>query len=254
MHRLILFILAIHSLSPSQVVTAQESTASSLAGSLRALLLPQIPNPLYEKRDNWNHTIEVAGHIHWEGQGLDSKPKVVKTPKNHGLWKHVTIRSPNVAQSLLVNVQNVQQLELGRSTFDVILVLPAEVEYEQQNWERGVKLYSGSVRARLRVSLTLTCELTTKIEPTSRLLPEMVLRLRVLHATTAYDQLVVEHLPGIGGQAAQILGNVIVENMKKWHPSVEYNLLERLNAAIVKAGDSKDIRVGLAGLQRAAKK
>lgn len=153
-----------------------------------------------------------------------------------------------------MNVQNVRQVEPGRSTFDVILVLPAEVEYEQQNWERGVKLYSGSVRSRLRVSLTLTCELTTKIEPSKQLLPDMILRLRVLHATTAYDQLVIEHLPGIGGQAAKILGNAIVENMKKWHPSVEYNLLERLNAAIVKAGDSKDIRVGLAGLQRAGKK
>ncbi len=176
MHRLILLILAIQSLAPSQAITAQESTASSLAASLRALLLPQIPNPLYEKRENWNHTIEVAGHIHWEGQGLDAKPKIVKTPKNHGIWKHVAIRSPNVAQSLLLNVQNVQQLEPGRSTFDVILALPAEVEYEQQNWDRGVKLYSGSVRARLRISLTLTCELTTRLEPSKQLLPDMILR------------------------------------------------------------------------------
>ena len=110
------------------------------------------------------------------------------------------------------------------------------------------------MRARLRVSLNLTCELTTRFEPSARILPDIILRLRVLKATTAYDQLVVEHLPGFGGQPAKILGEVVVDNMKKWHPSIERNLLERLNAAIVKAGDSKDIRIGLSGLQRADKK
>ncbi len=224
-----------------------------LAASLRAFLLPHIPTPLYEKRENWNHTIE-GSRVHWEGKGLDLKPRTVKTYKKHGIWKHVVIASPNVDQSLKLVVQNVQLPEPGRTTFDVVLVLPANVEYEQQHWERGVRLFSGSVRARMRVSLNLTCELTSRLEPGSKFLPEVVLRLRVIHATTAYDQLVIEHLPGVGGDAAKILGEVIVENMKKWHPSVERNLLERLNAAIVKAGDSKEIRVGLTGLQRSTKK
>jgi hypothetical protein len=254
MRRLILVVVASVSLSPTAALYAQDPTGPDLAGSLRAFLLPQIPNPLYEKRDNWNHTIEVVSRIGWQGQGLDSKPKIVKSPKNHGIWKHVTISSPNAVQALQVSIANVQQVEPGRTTFDVTLVLPADVEYEQQDWERGIKLFSGRVRARLRVSLNLTCELTTRLEPTKRLLPDVVLRLRVLRSTTAYDQLVVEHLPGIGGQAAKILGDVIIESMKKWHPGLERNLLDRLNAAIVKAGDSKDIRVGLAGLQRATKK
>jgi hypothetical protein len=61
---------------------------------------------------------------------------------------------------------------------------------------------------------------------------------------------VVEHLPGIGGQTAKLLGEVVIESMKKWHPAIERRLIEKLDAAIVKAGDSKDIRVGLSGLQR----
>jgi hypothetical protein len=227
--------------------------APGLAESLRAFLLPHIPAPLYEKRENWNHTVE-ATRLHWEGKGLDLKARTVKTYKKHGIWKHVLISSPNLVQSLKLVVQNLQMPEPGRTTFDVVLALPANVEYEQQHWERGVRLFSGSVRARMRVALTLTCELTTRLESGSKLLPEVVLRLRVVRATTAYDQLVIEHLPGVGGDAAKILGEVIVENMKKWHPSVESNLLERLNAAIVKAGDSNEIRVGLTGLQRSTKK
>jgi hypothetical protein len=238
----------------NHAVSAQEPAGQDLAASLRAFLLPHIPDPLYEKRDNWNHTIEATSRIGWQGQGLETKPKIVKSQKNHGVWKHVLIVSPNVLQSLHVSIQNVQQLEPGRTTFDVVLLLPADVEYEQQNWERGIKLFSGKVKARLRVSLNLTCELTTRLEPGKLIVPDMIWRLRVLRATTAYDRLVVEHLPGFGGQTAKILGEIILDNMKKWHPSVERNLLDRLNAAIVKAGDSKDIRIGLAGLQRATKK
>jgi hypothetical protein len=232
---------------------AWAQAAPGLAESLRAFLLPHIPAPLYEKRENWNHTIE-ATRLHWEGKGLDLKARTVKTYKKHGIWKHVLISSPNLVQSLKLVVQNIQLPEPGRATFDVVLALPANVEYEQQHWERGVRLFSGSVRARMRVALTLTCELTTRLESGSKLLPEVVLRLRVVRATTGYDQLVIEHLPGVGGEAAKILGEVIVENMKKWHPSVESSLLERLNAAIVKAGDSKEVRVGLTGLQRTTKK
>jgi hypothetical protein len=255
MRQLLLVVLASLSLVFTQTATAQQvPTEAALAASLRAFLLPAIPNPLYEKRENWNHTIEAASRIGWQGQGLETKPKIVKSEKNHGVWKHVTVSAPSAAQSLLVSVQNVQQVEPGRTTFSVILALPANVEYEQQNWERGLKVFSGKVKARLRVSLNLTCELTTKIVPGRQFLPEMILRLRVLRSNTAYDQLVVEHLPGIGGKAAKILGEVVIESMKKWHPGIERNLLEKLNAAIVKAGDSKDVRVGLNGVQRNAKK
>jgi hypothetical protein len=233
--------------------SARAQAAPGLAESLRAFLLPHIPAPLYEKRENWNHTIE-ATRLHWEGKGLDLKARTVKTYKKHGIWKHVLISSPNLVQSLKLVIQNIQLPEPGRTTFDVVLALPANVEYEQQHWERGVRLFSGSVRARMRVALNLTCELTTRLESGSKLLPEVVLRLRVVRDTTAYDQLVIEHLPGVGGDAAKILGEVIVENMKKWHPSVESSLLERLNAAIVKAGDSQEVRVGLTGLQRSTKK
>jgi hypothetical protein len=246
-------LLVVGLISLVYVERLQAQSPPALADSLRAYLIPHIPTPLYEKRENWNQTVE-AKRVHWEGKGLNIKPRTVKTYKKHGKWKHVLISSPNLAQSLKLVIQNVMQPEPGRTTFDVVLALPADVEYEQQNWERGLRLWSGSIRARMRVALNLNCELTTRLEPGSKLLPEMVLRVRVLHATTAYDQLVIEHLPGFGGDAAEILGKAVVENMKKWHPSVERNLLERLNAAIVKAGDSKEIRVGLTGLKRPTKK
>ena len=255
MRRLLTVVLASLYLANIPAATAQQApTEAVLAASLRAFLLPEIPTPLYEKRENWDHKIETTSRIGWQGQGLDTKPKIVKSEKNHGVWKHVTVTAPNAAQSLLVSVQNVQQVEPGRTTFEVILALPANVEYEQQNWERGLKVFSGKVKARLRVSLNLTCEFTTKIVPGKQLLPDMILRLRVLRSNTAYDHLVVEHLPGIGGKTAKILGEVVIESMKKWHPGIERHLLEKLDAAIVKAGDSKDVRVGLSGLQRTAKK
>src|SRR5947209_4119066 len=99
MSRLMLVAAAIASLTGNPAVIAQEPTAQNLAASLRAFLLPHVPNPLYEKRDNWNHTIEATSRIGWQGQGLETKPKNVKSQKNHGIWKHVLISSPNVVSS-----------------------------------------------------------------------------------------------------------------------------------------------------------
>src|SRR6266849_1982561 len=127
MRRFIRVIVAIVSLAATQAVHAQDPAGPNLAVSLRSFLLPHIPNPLYEKRDNWNHTIETASRIGWQGQVLETKPKIVKSQKNHGVWKHVTISSPNVAQSLQVRIENVQQVDPGRTSFDVVLVLPADV-------------------------------------------------------------------------------------------------------------------------------
>jgi hypothetical protein len=233
--------------APAQTTPAAEATLSVM---LRSYLLPFIPNPLYEKRENWGKTVEGVSRIRWEGQGLEVHPKAVKTQKKQGVWKHVKIASPNIAQALLLSVHNVQQPESGRTTFDLTIVLPAELEYEQQNWEKDIKLFSGSARARLRFSLNLSCELTTSLVPSKTWVPDLVIRVRVLRSTSAYDQLVVEHVPGLGGDAARILGDIIVKSMKQWHPSLERRLLEKLDAAIVKAGDSKEIHVGLAGISR----
>jgi hypothetical protein len=70
----------------------------------------------------------------------------------------------------------------------------------------------------------------------------------VLQSEAGYDNFAVEHVPGMGGEMAKVLGDAFHAGMKQWHPSREGNLIARANEAIVKAGDTREIRVGLAAL------
>jgi hypothetical protein len=99
----------------------------------------------------------------------------------------------------------------------------------------------------MRVRLTLRCEATGRLE-TKDFLPEAVVRLRVVGSELGYDNFVVEHIAGLGGEAAKLLGEAAHSSLQQWRPSLERNLLARANAAIVKAGDTKEVRVGLASL------
>jgi hypothetical protein len=126
--------------------------------------------------------------------------------------------------------------------------LNVRVYHEQQVWTAGVRLYSGSAQARLRAGLVLNCELTTRTENGTKLLPDLVCRLRVVQAKVYYDNLVVEHIAGVGGDAARLLGQAVQRNVGHLQPSLERRLLERAEAAILKAGDTKEVRIGLGRL------
>jgi hypothetical protein len=163
--------------------------------------------------------------------------------KNDGKWRHIRVNALAPAETLILDIRDVQSPEAGRFTFTVFLALDVRVEYEQQNWESGIRLYSGSSRARFRARATLHCEATYRLEPGKRFVPDAVFRLRVVKADVRYDNFVMEHVAGVGGEAAQILGDAVRGGLHKWHPGLERGLLARANAAIEKAADTREVRV-----------
>jgi hypothetical protein len=165
--------------------------------------------------------------------------------RKHGTWRKVRITAnPN---TIIVDLRDIKQ-EAGRTTFSVLIAFKAHVEYVRQKWASGVRLLDQSVRARLQVKVPLQCEFTSRIEMTDKLIPDMVIRLRVLSCNLQYDHLVCEHFAGFGGTTAKVVGDLIMTSLQKWHPSMERNLLAKANAAIVKAADTKEVRIELGKL------
>jgi hypothetical protein len=121
----------------------------------------------------------------------------------------------------------------------------ANVLLERQTWKLGVRLYSGSTRARVRFRLTLNCESETRLEKNRSWMPDAVFRLRVLKSDFRYDNLVVEHTAGVSGEAARLLGDVMISTVHQVRPGLERKLIEKANAAIVKAGDTKEVHLSL---------
>jgi hypothetical protein len=60
-----------------------------------------------------------------------------------------------------------------------------------------------------------------------------------------YDHFVTEHIAGLGGDAAKLLGDALQKILR---PALEKKLLPKASAAIVKAADTKELRVSLGSL------
>ncbi|HKA54002.1 MAG TPA: hypothetical protein VKJ47_10110 [Candidatus Binatia bacterium] len=220
----------------------------ALAGTLRRLLVKHAPQTLCEASPGWGETTRVANGVKWSGKHLPIHPHLMYSEKNDGQWRKFRVTPEDLADTLVFDLRNVRNAEPGRMTFDAFLSFDARVYYEKQDWDAGIRLYSGSARVRLRVKLLLRCEVTTRLEKYGTIVPDAVFRLRVTQAELGYDNFVVEHIAGVGGEAAKLLGDAAKGAIHEWRPSLERDLLARADAAIVKAGDTKEVRLGLGAL------
>jgi hypothetical protein len=208
----------------------------SLVGSLRGYLLHALPNPLYETDPSKSH-----------------KARKTRSARKQGIWRTVRIMAVNPSDNLIVDLRNVTSPEAGKLAFGVFLALDVRIDYHRQLWDAGIKLYDGSVRARARLKVTLDCEAITRLETNGLLLPDVVFRLRVTRANVQLENVVVEHIAGVGGNAAKLIGDSLRSSLHRLHPSLERDLLARAGAAIVKAGDTKEVRIGLTQLLKKRK-
>jgi hypothetical protein len=221
------------------------STTAVVADNLRAVLVEAMPDPLVEEHSHWGGQRLVVHGLGWHGKGLHLRPEITKTLRNDGRWWRVKASAVRPADTLIVVLRDVNTAAPGLTTFTAFVALDARVEYDQQNWERGLRLYSGSAEARMRLNLTLHCEATTRLEPNGTLLPDAVFRLRVTEANLGYDHFEVDHVAGVGGDLAKIIGEAAKAGVEQWRPSLERNLIQKADAAIVKAGDTKEVRVSV---------
>jgi hypothetical protein len=208
---------------------------AGLASNLRTFLLTAMPDPLFEDQRKW---------------GKQKKGPLGKM-RNDGRWWKVRVTGRNLRDTLFLDLRDVRKVAPGKKTFTVYLMFDATILLERQTWKLGARLYSGSTRARVRLKLSIDCEVETRFEKSkTALLPEAVFRLRVTDSRFSYDNLVVEHTAGVSGEAAKVLGDAVIGGMKRWKPSLERNLIAKANAAILKAGDTKEVKVGLSSLFR----
>jgi hypothetical protein len=235
-------------IDPAAALSAlSDNSLDALSGGLRGLLIRALPSPLYTDESHWGQQKEVQVGVTWKGKGLDVHAEPRTKLKNHGKWWRVRVTAPGLADTLVFDLRDVQTPEPGRMLFTAFVSFDTDVDYDREVWDEGVRLYSAGVRARMRVKLTLHCEATSRMEKKGAL-PEMVFRLRVVKADCAFDNFVVEHIAGVGGELAKVVGDAARGGMKQWHPSFERHLLEKADAAIVKAADTKEVRVGLSKL------
>jgi hypothetical protein len=215
----------------------------ALAAALKPLVTAALPPVLYEKTSNWGHQELAPDGLRWRGL----RPEAVRTPKNDGRWRKLRITTKDLPRTLEFKICDFKAVNDEKQLFKVNVAFQSGVEYEHQHWDLGLRLWSGSIRAHAQVKVALDCESLVRIEQKG-LLPDITFRLRVVEAHVSYDNLVVDHIAGVGGSAAKLIGEGMHTTLKRWKPSLERDLLAKANAAIVKAGDTREVRLGLSGL------
>lgn len=222
-------------LAPAARAQPPADQAQALSALFRDLLLTHLPEPLVETKRNWGQQKPAPGKVirRLEGQML-----------NDGHWQAVRVQALDPAKTLALAIGELVHPGPGKSTFNAYLGLDVRLTVENQFWKRGVRLYSGETRARCRAALKLACEVTDKLETKpGSLLPDVVFRVRVASADLNYADLVCEHTAGLDGDAAAKLGAVMHDLIKQAKPNLERDLLAKANAAVVKAADTKEVRV-----------
>src|SRR6266404_197450 len=200
-------------------------TPKEFADILRGMLLNNLPSPLVESTPGWGRQIgSLVGH----------------KMRNQGAWRKVRVSAMNPAQTLTVDVRNLQKAEAGRTTFDLLVGFDAQIDFEQQIWERGLRLYSGKSQARAKVVVALQCEVTTRTEAAKGPIPDIIFHLKVTNANLSYSGLDFVHIGVIGGDGADVIGHALLDTVKALKPSLEKELLAKADAALVKAGNNKE--------------
>lgn len=227
------------------------SDAERLSDQFRSLLLANLPDPLVVSNRGWGNQKEVTIGLKWERRGaIRFRPELMRDVKNDGHWQKVTVTAIEPSQSLTVTVGNVRH-STGRTLFDTHLGLDVRAVYEQQVWAMGKRMYSGETRARCHADLKLEVELTTQaVAKPNSLIPDLAFRVRVTAADLSYRDLTCERTLGVGGEAAKLMGKAVYEVLKKVKPDFEKSLTEKANAAVVKAADTKEVKVELDRLLR----
>ena len=218
---------------------------TGLAAALRPVILQALPKPLYEKSENWGNTAMAVNQIKLRRL----RPQFIKTPKNEGTWRKTTVTARSPETSLEFNLSDLKPEGADRLTFKAFLALEVHVEHEEEIWEKGLRLFRDDTEARVRIKAHLDLETTMRLEKNPQsFIPDTVFRLRVIKADVSYDNLVFEHLAGLGGTGARWTGEALRGLLKQWKPSIERELLAKANAAILKAADTRDVRISLGNL------
>lgn len=235
---------------PKPSLKTDPAEAEALATVLRELLKKNLPDPVSKSNHNWGHQKAVMVTVHHR-DGLKVWTEQVQEMRNDGTWRRTDIRIPD-KDKIALAVTELTHPEEGKILVTVGLVAErVELHFEQQIWKSGLRIYAGETRGHCKGALTLKAEITTKTEfKQGSFFPEITLKLQVTSANLFYEKLVVDHTAGLNGEAARAVGDMTIQIIKAIKPHLEKDLLEKADAAIVKAARTKELTVTLDKLMK----
>jgi hypothetical protein len=237
--------------APKMLDQPKPEEVAAITKLMRKMALQKMPDPLVKANDGWGKQKEYAmGRVMLRNVNR-LPPEAPRVVVNDGLWRRFTVSARDPEKTLAIGIT-----ELVRPTPDKMLVMinvamDINFRMEQQLWKRGHMLYSGETRGHCKsaVQLKATVVHKTEFKPGS-FVPDVALKITTTDAKLFYDKLVIDHTAGIDGPDAQALADAVIDLVKSVMPNLERDLIEKGNAAIVKAAGTREVRLELDKLMK----
>ena len=237
--------------APKGIEQPKPEEVAAISKLLRDMALQKMPEALVKSQHEWGKQKEFAvGRVM-----LRNPSKLPDAPRalmNDGLWRRFTVTARDPAETLAVSITELVRPEENKLLVTLNVGMDINFRMEQQLWKRGLMLYSGETRGHCKgaVELKAAVSHTTEFKP-GTFLPDIVLKVTTTEAKLFYDKLVIDHTAGLDGEDAKKVGDLVIDLVKSVKPDLEKQLLEKGNAAIVKAAGTKEVKVKLDKLMSA---
>ncbi|QJW96016.1 hypothetical protein [Frigoriglobus tundricola] len=237
--------------APKGIEQPKPEETAAIARLLREMALQKMPDALVKSQQQWGKQKEFAvGRVMLRNP--DRLPDAPRALFNDGLWRRFTVTARDPAETLAVTITELVRPEENKLLVTLNVGMDINFRMEQQLWKRGLMLYSGETRGHCKgaVQLKAVVSHTAEFKP-GALLPHIVLKVTTTEAKLFYDKLVIDHTAGLDGEDAKKVGDLVLDLVKSVKPDLEKQLLDKGNAAIVKAAGTKEVQVKLDKLMSA---
>jgi hypothetical protein len=225
---------------------------AGLARLMRDMALKHIPDPLVKGNKGWGNQKEFAvGRVMLRNTNRVG-PEMPRELFNDGVWRRYTVAARDPGETLAIAVTDL--VRPGENTMQITIDAALDINFrvEQQLWKRGLRLYSGETRGHCRGGVQLKAQVVYKTEfKPGAFVPDVALTITTTEAKLRYDKIVIDHTAGLDGADAKAVGDFVIDLAKSIKPDLEKELLEKGNAAILKAAGTKEIKLQLDKLIKA---
>lgn len=209
--------------------------AKKLDDFLTQLALDSMPVRYVEDKD-WGKQKE-----RWDGIKVSFKNGRLHTKRrkkmvNHGTWDRYEVSLVDPENSFSVQLNNFEETDSDRVTFDVIITAKVNVVARQAKWVKGVQLYSISADGSAAVKLAISASLGSRLD-VAKFPPDLIFDPRIEDAKIELEDFRIDHVSKAGGEFAQQVTRIVKSKLDKKVAAKEEKLVKKLNAKIEKNRD-----------------
>ena len=209
--------------------------AKKLDDFLTQLALDSMPVRYVEDKD-WGKQKE-----RWDGIKVSFKNGRLHTKRrkkmvNHGTWDRYEVSLVDPENSFSVQLNNFEETDSDRVTFDVIITAKVNVVARQAKWVKGVQLYSISADGSAAVKLAISASLGSRLD-VAKFPPDLIFDPRIEDAKIELEDFRIDRVSKAGGEFAQQVTRIVKSKLDKKVAAKEEKLVKKLNAKIEKNRD-----------------